>query len=153
LLFTSVGAHTKEAWRSQLQTSSMTFGSVISLIHHGLDQSQSHIATDGQSVSMSWCRAQFGTFGQRFFFSKLLSCPFWGAREVGSVMCQSLSLKSTTVSNYLQLFTSEFKIYKALNTFTKTIICIYNIYRPRSVQALYSRLCCIYWLLSLLRQY
>jgi hypothetical protein len=31
-------------------------------------QSQSYFATDGQSVSMSWCRAQFGTFDQSFFF-------------------------------------------------------------------------------------
>jgi hypothetical protein len=30
-------------------------------------QSQSKIATDDQSVSMSWCRAQSGTFDQRFF--------------------------------------------------------------------------------------
>jgi hypothetical protein len=28
-------------------------------------QSQSYFATDGQSVSMSWCRAQSGTFDQR----------------------------------------------------------------------------------------
>jgi hypothetical protein len=31
-------------------------------------QSQSHFTTDGQSVSMSWCRAQFGTFDQRYYF-------------------------------------------------------------------------------------
>jgi hypothetical protein len=73
---------------------------------------------------MSWCRAQPGTFDQRFFSLKVtvlsfLGRPLW--REVGSVMCQSLSLKSTTVSNYLQLFTPEFEIYKVLNTFTKTI--------------------------------
>jgi hypothetical protein len=29
-------------------------------------QSQSHITTDSQTVSMSWCRAQSGTFDQRF---------------------------------------------------------------------------------------
>jgi hypothetical protein len=32
-------------------------------------QSQSYITTDGQSVSMSWCRAQSGTFDQRFILS------------------------------------------------------------------------------------
>jgi hypothetical protein len=31
-------------------------------------QSQSYFTTDGQSVSMSWCRAQSGTFDQRYFF-------------------------------------------------------------------------------------
>jgi hypothetical protein len=30
-------------------------------------QSQSHIATNGQLVSMSWCREQSWTFDQRFF--------------------------------------------------------------------------------------
>jgi hypothetical protein len=42
--------------------------------------SQSYITTDGQPVSMSWCRAQSGTFDRRFFFiAKLLSCLFFGA--------------------------------------------------------------------------
>jgi hypothetical protein len=40
--------------------------------------SQRHITTNGRSVSTSWCRARFGTCGQRlfyfFFSSKLLSC-------------------------------------------------------------------------------
>jgi hypothetical protein len=31
-------------------------------------QSQNDIATDGQSVSMFWCRAQSETFDQSFFF-------------------------------------------------------------------------------------
>jgi hypothetical protein len=56
-------------------------------------QSQSLIATDGQSVSMSWCRAQSGTFDQRFlFFSKLLSCLFRGALsdERPGLSCVSL---------------------------------------------------------------
>jgi hypothetical protein len=29
-------------------------------------QSQSYFTTDGQSVGSSWCRAQFGTFDQRY---------------------------------------------------------------------------------------
>jgi hypothetical protein len=48
-----------------------------------VSQSQSYFTTDGQSVSMSWCRAQSGTFDQRyiffFFFLKLQSCLIWGA--------------------------------------------------------------------------
>jgi hypothetical protein len=41
-----------------------------------LSQSQSYITTDSQSVSKSWCRAQSGTFDQRYIyiFLKLLSC-------------------------------------------------------------------------------
>jgi hypothetical protein len=31
-------------------------------------QSQSNFTTDGQSVSMSWCRAQFGNFDQRYYY-------------------------------------------------------------------------------------
>jgi hypothetical protein len=31
-------------------------------------QSQSYTTTDGQSVSISWCQAQSGTFDQRYFF-------------------------------------------------------------------------------------
>jgi hypothetical protein len=58
--------------------------------------SQSHVTTDGRSVSMSWCQVQSGTFDQRyvFFFTFLnvtvlsyLGRPLW--REVGSVICQS----------------------------------------------------------------
>jgi hypothetical protein len=42
-------------------------------------QSQSHITTDGQSVSMSWCLAQSGTFDQRFYFFKGNVLSLWGA--------------------------------------------------------------------------
>jgi hypothetical protein len=39
-------------------------------------QSQSHIATDGQSVCLSWCRAPAGAHDQMFLFVwKLLSYP------------------------------------------------------------------------------
>jgi hypothetical protein len=73
---------------------------------HSQSQSQSHITTDGQPVSISWCRAQSGTFDQSFFFLLQSYClvvlgrPLW--REVGSVSCQSLSLESTIVSQYIQ---------------------------------------------------
>jgi hypothetical protein len=50
-------------------------------------QSQSHVTTDGQSVSMSWCQVHSGTCDQILFSVwKLLCC--W---EVGSVSCQSVS--------------------------------------------------------------
>jgi hypothetical protein len=38
---------------------------MINPLKYGQSQSQSYFTTDGQSVSMSWCRAQFGTFDQR----------------------------------------------------------------------------------------
>jgi hypothetical protein len=39
-------------------------------------QSQSHIATDGQSVCLSWCRGPAGAHEQMLLFKwKLLSCP------------------------------------------------------------------------------
>jgi hypothetical protein len=64
-------------------------------------QSQSHFATDGQSVSMSWCRAQVWNFWPEIFFFKFsvlsfLGRPLW--REVGSVICQSCL--------YLHLYTN-----------------------------------------------
>jgi hypothetical protein len=58
-------------------------------------QSQSYFTTDGQSVSMSWCRAQFGTFDQRFFFVESYSLVLFGAPSLTrgrvchlSVFCQ-----------------------------------------------------------------
>jgi hypothetical protein len=43
-------------------------------------QSQSHIATDGQSVSKSWCRAPFEAYDQIFSTVwQLRSCFLWGA--------------------------------------------------------------------------
>jgi hypothetical protein len=68
-------------------------------------QSQSHITTDGQSFSMSWCRDQSGTFDQRFFFlSKLLSCPCGApslTRGRGLYFVSPLSMESIAVSQYL----------------------------------------------------
>jgi hypothetical protein len=43
-------------------------------------QSQSHIATDGQSASKSWCRAPSGAYDQIFIaIWQLRSCILWGA--------------------------------------------------------------------------
>jgi hypothetical protein len=44
-----------------------------------IPQRQRHITTDSQSVSKSWCRAQSGTFDQRFFFFKVSVLSFGGA--------------------------------------------------------------------------
>jgi hypothetical protein len=67
-----------------------------------------------QSVSMSWCRAQSGTFDQRsyfffffFFFFESYCLVIWGRplwREVRSVICQSLSIQSTVVSIYINFY-------------------------------------------------
>jgi hypothetical protein len=37
-------------------------------ISQSQSQSQSYFTTDSQSVSMSWCRTQSGTFDQRSYF-------------------------------------------------------------------------------------
>jgi hypothetical protein len=74
---------------------------------------QSYSTSDSQSVSKSWCRAQSGTFDQRyiyiFFFQSYCLVFYLGHslwRGVGSVICQSLSIQSTVASQYLHtLFT------------------------------------------------
>jgi hypothetical protein len=49
--------------------------STLCVTSHWLkSESESELHYNWQSVSMSWCRAQPGTFDQRFFFFKLLSC-------------------------------------------------------------------------------
>jgi hypothetical protein len=65
-------------------------------------QSQSHIATDGQSVSqyVLVSSQNLGHLTRDLFFFQshclvFLGRPLW--REVGSVMCHSLSLKSISV--------------------------------------------------------
>jgi hypothetical protein len=79
-------------------------------------QSQSHFATDGQSVSMSWCRAQIWDFWPEillfFFFLKVSVLSFFGAPSLtrGRVCHVSvLSLKSTVVSQYFLYTAVVFK--------------------------------------------
>jgi hypothetical protein len=74
-------------------------------------QSQSHITTDGQSVSMSWCRAQSGTFEQNFFSSKLLYSLF-GAPSLTRGRGCHVSVFVIAVYNSQSLFTLI--IYKFL---------------------------------------
>jgi hypothetical protein len=86
-------------------------------------QSHSHIATDGQSVCLG-VEPKSGTFDQRFFFSKLLSCLFWGALsdERSGLSCVSLCLWSLQWSvTIYKIFTFKLQIHKVLNTFTKSI--------------------------------
>jgi hypothetical protein len=90
--------------------------------HHCQSQSQSYITTDGQSFSMSWCRAQSGTFDQRFFFLfKVTVLSFWGALsdERSGLWFVSLCQYSLqwSVSIYIKY------LHSVLHTFH-----IYNIY-------------------------
>jgi hypothetical protein len=71
-------------------------------------QSQSYFTTDGQSVSSSWCRAQFGTFDQRIFFFESYSLVLIRAPSLtrGRVCQLSVYSQSTVVSQYLhKIFT------------------------------------------------
>jgi hypothetical protein len=66
--------------------------------------SLSHIATDGQSVCLSWCRAPAGAHDQFFFFFlilKLLSCSFGAPSLTRGRVCQNLGTDRTenTASN------------------------------------------------------
>jgi hypothetical protein len=68
-----------------------------------ISQSQGYFTTDGQSVSMSWCRAQSGTFDQSFFFFFNYSLALFGAPSLtrGRVCHLSVYSQSTVVSQYL----------------------------------------------------
>jgi hypothetical protein len=93
------------------------------------------------TVSQSVClgvEPNLGLLTRVFFFKvtvlSFLGRPLW--REVGYVMCQPLSLKSTTVSHYLQLFISEFK----------NLHSVKHIYKNNKIYTIYtglvqSRLC------------
>jgi hypothetical protein len=92
-------------------------------------QSQSHITTDGRSVSMFWCRARYGTCDQIFSpLFKVAVLSLWGAlsdERSGVSFVSILSMESIVVSQYLH------------NLFTLTIyiLCVrqssamYNIYK------------------------
>jgi hypothetical protein len=89
--------------------------------------SQSHIATDGQSVCLSWCRAPTGTHDQMFLLA--WSCPC-GAPSLtrGRVCPLSVIVDSISQLSVIQIFTN-------LQFLTN---CTYNIYKatvsPGSVQ-------------------
>jgi hypothetical protein len=59
----------------------------------GLQQSQSHIATDGQSISKSWCRAPSGAIDQIFIILwQLRSCFCWSTSLTRGRVCLSYML-------------------------------------------------------------
>jgi hypothetical protein len=97
-------------------------------------ESQSHIATDGQSICLSWCWAPSAAHDQILITVwQLLSCPWEGAlwREDGSVYVdQSAELGQLSVCTIFTFYIC----HMLLNTYT-----IYT--RPPSVRAQYSRLC------------
>jgi hypothetical protein len=93
----------------------------VSAINYS-SQSQSHIATDGQSVCLSWCQAPAGAHDQMFLLVwKLLSCPC-GAPSLtrGRVCHLSAIVSSISPLSFVQLFTIlllkpnfMYNIYKA----------------------------------------
>jgi hypothetical protein len=92
-------------------------------------QSQSHIATDGQSVCLSWCRAPSGAHDQILITGwQLLSCPWEGAvsdeRTGMSFVSQSAILGQSSVCTIFTFY----MCHMLLNTYT-----IYT--RPLSVRA------------------
>jgi hypothetical protein len=91
------------------------------------------LTTDGQSVSKSWCRAQSGTFDQRyisfsFFFLKLQSCLIWGALSDERSGLSFVIIVWSSLSIYMynlhfvlhisQLQYLHLNIYNVLYTFT-----------------------------------
>jgi hypothetical protein len=97
--------------------------------------SQSHIATDGQSVCLSWCRAPSGAQDQILItVCQLLSCPWEGA----------LSDESTGLSFVSQpAVLGQLSVCKIFTCYMcRMLLNTYTIYtRPLSVRAQYSRLC------------
>jgi hypothetical protein len=70
-----------------------------------MSQSQSYNTTDGQSVSTSWCRAQSGTFDQRFFFFKVTVLSFLGAPSLTRGRVCHLSVFVNTAYSGQSVFT------------------------------------------------
>jgi hypothetical protein len=92
-------------------------------------QSQSHIATDDQSISKSWCRSPSGAHDQILITVwQLLSCPWEGALSDERTGLSSASSIRSVVSMY------NFYILHV----SHVIEYIYNIYKasvsPGSVQ-------------------
>jgi hypothetical protein len=128
---------------TRLKTTAVSHLTVCSFIApqsvslHIHDHIQSHITIDGQSISMSWCRAQSGTFDQRFFF-KLRSC-LCGAPSLTRGRACHLSLHVNTVYS-----SQSVSIY--INYLHKYTLCVTYFHDLQYIQAsfspgLYSRLC------------
>jgi hypothetical protein len=115
--------------------------SASSTHHFPSHQSQSHITTDGQSASQSWCQAPSGAQDQIFVTVRHLKFCRWGAPSLtrGWVCHRSRS----------QRFESSICCQYVLTICSCTCIVhggkscyVYTIYtRPLSVQAWYSSSC------------
>jgi hypothetical protein len=70
------------------------------------DSVQSHIATEGQSVCLSWCRAPAGAHHQMFLLVwKLLSCPCGALSLTRGRVCHLSVIVGSISSSFVQLFT------------------------------------------------
>jgi hypothetical protein len=83
---------------------------LMTLLHsQSQSQSQSYITTDSQSVSMSWRRAQSGTFDQRYiFFFKVTVLSFGGAlsdERSGLLFVSLLSIHFNSLYIYIYIYT------------------------------------------------
>jgi hypothetical protein len=75
-------------------------------------QSQSYFTTDGQSVSMSWCRAQIGTFDQRYYFLFFLFFFFfWKVTRKRKLFITIAARTSNRAMNVL-FTTGSIKLYR-----------------------------------------
>jgi hypothetical protein len=102
-------------------------------LNQSQSQSQSHIATDGQSLCLSWCRAPTGAHDQMFLLVwKLLPCPCGAPSLTRDRVCHlSVIVDSNSPCHYVQ-YLQVWNYYVILCT-------IYT--RPLSGQARYSKLC------------
>jgi hypothetical protein len=68
----------RELFHCRLKTQTLKHSQILPDTDICSSQSQRHIATDGRSVCLSWCRAPAGAHDQMFLLIwKLLSYPFW----------------------------------------------------------------------------
>jgi hypothetical protein len=96
-------------------------------------QSQSHVTTDGQSVSMSWCRGPSGSRDQMFITVwRLLLCLCWTPSLTRGRFCRlsaRVCIFKSFVSTYISIYISDVK---------HTNSCTYSISKasvgPGSVQ-------------------
>jgi hypothetical protein len=88
-----IDSHAKLPW--QLEFTSLVLGS----------RSRSYFTTDGQSVSMSWCRAHSGICDQILLPVRGLLSESWGPvsvgrplwREAGSAVCNASGIMQQTI--------------------------------------------------------
>jgi hypothetical protein len=107
---------------------------ILSFQHALYSQRQRYITIDSQSVSKSWCRAQSGTFDQRFFFFKVTVLSFWGAlsnERSGLSFVSLLSIESKVVSEFTYIIYNDIYIICVRHSSV-----IYNLYKIYNIQGL-----------------